>query len=58
MAQMSMRRVVNEMEKMVTENKKYRQFGVSIDDQLQEDVGLLRDQLKAYSEVQKVYDFT
>ena len=55
---MSMRRVVNEMEKMVTENKKYRQFGVSIDDQLQEDVGLLRDQLKAYSEVQKVYDFT
>ena len=58
MVQISMRRVVTEMEKMVTEDKKYRVFGVQIENQLQGDVESLRDELKKISEVQKVYDFT
>lgn len=51
MAQISMRRVVTDMERMVSDDKEYRIFGEAIDFQLQQDIKQLEKQLELYSEV-------
>lgn len=58
MAQINMRRVVNEMEKTIRENAEYQSFRAAIDSQLNEDTKQLKEQLEFYSDVQEVYDFT
>ena len=57
MAQMSMRRVVTDMESRVSEDKEYRSFGFAIDYQIGEDIKKLEEKLVKYSPVQQVYDF-